>query len=692
MPICQNCSAPLDENSKFCPQCGTPVPSAEPLPQPESVHAPQEEEPVFCPQCGTKNRPDASFCRNCGASLQEVEMVVQPVDLQTVQVPQQEYRKSDFIKSVFSPFAVKGKKLPVKITAGILAAVIVVVAVVAINPFGKKAVPVFYRKDNELNYILPSNKSKPVEFTDNYGSDSALQSLVNLSGDGKRLFYPDKLSGDSFSLYYRNVNGKDEDGEKIDSDVTDYQLLQNDTLLLYKKSADNSLYLNDLKDKTKIDTDVVRYEYSNSKKQIVYTTSDKELYVRGLGAKDEKEKISGSVDEFYISGDFSRVYYVSDGSLYVQEFGKDKKKITSDLGSILSCSNDGKVQYLKKTTKKVNAADYVNDDMESQDASITEPNISDYTTARQDMWGYSYENTDYDRYYADMDRYNQKVSRDNLREALKSDTIELESNTLCYYDGTNSSNISENVCEDVDRNVNPLMTLYTKYEDKNVEKVNLSEADSAAAVEDAVRSSHAASSEYYLAVGGKETQLKQDKAADFCFYNTSLYYIDNLSSDNTGTLMKIDIKDNTVGSPQKIDDDVAGNTYIYDVGDNKIAYCKDVSNQSYELYQNKEKIASDVYGFYYNKDDKSFYLVTDYSKNDGMGTLSRWANGKSEKVADSIRDFQVLSNQNVAYISDYSGSTGTLLLKSGSKEPQKLDEDVTGLIFSDFYNEVSNNG
>ncbi len=47
--VCSNCGNSMPAGSKFCPECGTKVPSAR-----------------FCSECGTKLTPTAKFCPECG--------------------------------------------------------------------------------------------------------------------------------------------------------------------------------------------------------------------------------------------------------------------------------------------------------------------------------------------------------------------------------------------------------------------------------------------------------------------------------------------------------------------------------------------------------------------------------------------------------------------------------------------------
>jgi predicted amidophosphoribosyltransferase len=49
---CPNCQKPLQEDAKFCPNCGTAI-----------------SKNLHCPSCGKKADPGWAFCPGCGASL-----------------------------------------------------------------------------------------------------------------------------------------------------------------------------------------------------------------------------------------------------------------------------------------------------------------------------------------------------------------------------------------------------------------------------------------------------------------------------------------------------------------------------------------------------------------------------------------------------------------------------------------------
>lgn len=64
--ICKNCGKEISDQSKFCPQCGTPVK------QPENILKSQNEQisPV-CAGCGQPLKPGSKFCFKCGLKVGE---------------------------------------------------------------------------------------------------------------------------------------------------------------------------------------------------------------------------------------------------------------------------------------------------------------------------------------------------------------------------------------------------------------------------------------------------------------------------------------------------------------------------------------------------------------------------------------------------------------------------------------------
>lgn len=59
---CPNCSIKLPEGTKFCMECGAKVETA-PEPKPKIETAPKE---VICPKCREKYPANTKFCTKCG--------------------------------------------------------------------------------------------------------------------------------------------------------------------------------------------------------------------------------------------------------------------------------------------------------------------------------------------------------------------------------------------------------------------------------------------------------------------------------------------------------------------------------------------------------------------------------------------------------------------------------------------------
>ncbi|MCJ7630908.1 SPFH domain-containing protein [Candidatus Bathyarchaeota archaeon] len=62
--VCPNCKAHVPADSKFCPNCGTPLTS------PKTPQSPQPPLTKTCPKCGQNVSAAASFCPECGQKLQ----------------------------------------------------------------------------------------------------------------------------------------------------------------------------------------------------------------------------------------------------------------------------------------------------------------------------------------------------------------------------------------------------------------------------------------------------------------------------------------------------------------------------------------------------------------------------------------------------------------------------------------------
>ncbi len=67
--LCIHCGAPCDENSDYCPGCGTNLARERARYKPISKSSNIQSETKFCSNCGNPKEKNDSFCSRCGNKL-----------------------------------------------------------------------------------------------------------------------------------------------------------------------------------------------------------------------------------------------------------------------------------------------------------------------------------------------------------------------------------------------------------------------------------------------------------------------------------------------------------------------------------------------------------------------------------------------------------------------------------------------
>lgn len=706
MTTCPNCNKEIADGTKFCEDCGTQIP-----------------ETVFCPTCEKQTAAGADFCEECAAAMN------QPAAEQPEQTPK------------------KTKKFPKKALLftgiGIIAVAVLVFIISAIS--GEKKMPknnyALYVKDQEIYFSDLKKSHEPLEVTSKlFDSNIDNESIVGeaydllhevvLSDDGKYLFFPDKINDDEngFNLYFRDVTKPKKDAIKIASDVRGYIVNDSATLVTYM-NTDSDLYQYNIKkdDKEKIAGNVSELRISEDAKTVIYINDDSNLYLKKTGkdkekltgdvsnieaasknldviyyTKDEtlyrqegtKDKVKVASDVSYVEAyeeDTDTIYFVKEETLYKKQGNKDNVKIASDVSSVLHIYDSGELYYTKYDKEEISCMDYVIDDKKSQDDNMTEPDYPDY----YDYYSYSDYSIDWDAYDKALDEYwdayyeySDKEDRDELREELKSEKMEIYTYSLCYYDGKKETVITDAFNEDSyeywdDCAIDAPVIAYSTIKKEDADKIKLSEIDSIYDVEwmieDALDSSSA--SGYYVAVKGKATELKTKSEVPYISVNssgTTVYYLDDVDEDDAhGDLYTVSVSGSKVGKAKLYDKDVYC-YYNWFVNEDDLMYFKDVDAWVGELYINKNKVSSDVetdsvtFG-YFDTDDVYYYTDVD----DEEGTLNVYNGKKSKEVSEDVYDFTVTPDGRVLYLVDYNTEKhkGELYEWNGRKS-RKIDEDV----------------
>ena len=682
-----------------------------------------------CPQCNKVFNDDTKFCDACGSLV--VEEAAAPVSETVQETPAPE--KKDAPKKT-------GLILGVAIAAAVIVLLILLFSGIGSLFSGKGGVDgALYLKDNEIVFSDYSKKGTFELTSDLYADEDAEGSYyvyqTVFSKDGKKVFYPDKITATedgyaaSYSLYCRNVNKPKKEAVKVDSNVESYTINEKGTKVIYTKGDDSDLYISDLKDKEKIDSDVRNFYVSDDFKTVIYVTyEDGESNVYIWNGKD-KEKIAGEISDLCkVDDDFKTIYYTKEDSLYMHKISGDKEKIASDVCNVVKIYDSGEVYYTEEVVDSFKASDYVDDDMKAADAELKEPEYpeypdwdpperpdyvwrSDYDSDEEydkayeqyekdceayeevyDLYEDEYEKLEeeyydlVDEYYDASEAYNEKESRDDLRESLKEESIERTTYTLCYFDGKAKKTVLEGLSSSYcyDYADEKAVALFDVYASSDVEKVKLSEIDYAYEVSDMVQEAMYEATEKYIVIADKATVIKAEAPsyATMLDDGSAVYFLDNVNEEGEGDLYKVAISKNKAADPKKIDSDVSDCRY-FTTENNKLVYFKDVNEEetSGEMYIDGDKIASDVYPYRCSYIDDTIYYYTDWDAEDGCGTLNQY-NGKEKKISDDVYDFGFDGNGNLLYLYDCSSKSGKgTLFRYNGKKAKQVDEDVTDILY-----------
>lgn len=647
---CTKCNAQIPDDSTFCPECGGKVEVVWTAPS-----APAAK--VFCPNCGASMAAGDSFCENCGAKVEPAAPQAAP------KAPKAPGKKLNLNKKTMT--------IGIAAIAVILIAVIVISIIASANAVNNYAL---YIKDGEIFYTdMP--KGEPMEITSKLvdsGSDSNytlsemryyLSNRVTLSKDGKKLFFPDKASVNSygylneFTLYYRDVTKKNGEATKIDSGMTSYLVNEKGSLVIYKK--DGNLYEHNLKEKTKIASDVSSYRISENGKTVLYLViEDNEeagnLYLRKSG-KDAEKVASDVTSIVYFSDNGKDFMYMKDDSLYSQSGTKDAVKVDGDVTDTFYVYEDGSFYYTKVEDAEIKCWDVISDDMQNDDGQY-----------------------------------------DELREALKETTISNPVQALCYYDGKNTTTITESY-----------LTLHDYATEKPVIIYGALDGD----LPDVKLSAYVDYAGSYYADSWSVEHLLEQEAADSLVTNLAsedktsaidlediyniyinfdgdkayaLTEIDNEGEDPdyTVTLHEITISGSKVKKVDQLDEDVYAYS-CYFAHNDAFIYFKDVKDGEGELYMNGTKVDDDVYdgSISYDENTKSLYYFVDWNEEKDLGTLKQFKGKKATSIKDDVHDFSITPEGEVLFLYDYDTDSykGELWLLNG-KKTTKLDDDVVAII------------
>ena len=647
----------------------------------------------FCPNCGAVNGMNDLFCQQCGMFFGNPADKVGPEPV---------------------PGKVRKGKNVWKIAA-------VAVAAVAVIGLGIVAVPrilgglsakdkdldfVMYLKDNELT-MARKNKYEPLvvgdRVLDDWDGSTSGYSYINIqySSDHQYVFYPQKIDDDGYDLYRKKLGNKKAEEVKIDSGIVRYEVIDNDRLAYVKDDTDRKLYLYHNGDTDKLASDVWDLRVSADGKYIMWLDGDDRLYVQDTSLKSDKLKLESDVSGIVaVSDDFNKIVYGKDDKLYVMRGMDEKEKIASDVFEAYVYDIDGslKIYYLKEGNEAdISYYDLIEDDCLSQDQQMAEPRIEDYqrVTYKDSFWGMQESIEVSDSYYEELEKYQQKQTRDYLRSSLENDSLlMLECDIYYYEDSKGDSDKVMTALMQQEKNAygsaatnTALMWIYNVDREK-IEGPSLSKL---------------ANIDYYE-IQQKVAGALEEGRQLLCIENGEIHEIEGFEADDDYLGTNLDIwanEDKQILYIEDYDfDDDGDRLYSYNYGRKDaslelitdellevVSYATDeicYINTDEELYYGDIMIAEDCVGPSRVCENGAILYLTDMDKDMKEGTLHLYRNGRDTEIADDVAPiggYGMFDSDKVFFLTDYNFKKyrGDLNVYDG-KDVKKIDTDVTRII------------
>lgn len=571
---------------------------------------------------------------------------------------------------------------------GIIAAATVAILVcifIGLVTRGSSKDTLIYLKDNEL--VCYTKKDNIVlcdavyEDSDEiYGPyDEYNANYVNVTKDGKYVFYPQNLSWENFDLYYKEVNGAKAAGNKVASDVSHYMLLQNNKVV-YLENLDNELYITDLKNKEMIASGVgqaSQYLVSDDEKYVLWVSfDDYKLYMRDLTLENDKIEIDSDICSInslvYTSDDFRKIVYIKDEELYCVMNFEEKEKVGSHVTDVQIVQSDSETEiYYMADKEDVVLSEFIEDDYAFQDANMQEPDIADYQSlgAVSESDGTSEKVVTDDAYFIEKNKYNEKVKRDFIREYMDKQ-VAAETYTLYRY--IVGEKTAEEYATGMIWNCYPSDTLepvlvYSELIPENVKKTKISEIMDLKGYnekkDEVWKNTIDGAIKTYMVYNGEKVELDIDLSKyTFDFFlcaidkkNKECYFqvLENCEDYNRylfkTSYRKMDGKMELICDRFRAIEAVSDEGVYYSVQSGE-EYASNLS-----LYLNGQVVDADVrsYSGKLVGNGKKIVYMTDWDEKEQKGTL-RFATGTdSIWIADDVSYFASDDDGNIAFLEDY---------------------------------------
>lgn len=464
------------------------------------------------------------------------------------------------------------KKLNKKLIIGGIAAVAVIALVIVLISLlgGKPKNYGVYVKDGEITMFV-QGMDEPVELSSRLWKDAdnrylnsytySLRNLVAVRDNGSLVIYPDKYHpGEGATLYMCNPNKPKDDPEKIDSGITFMNLTEDGKTLLYLKGAKGTLHLyNVAKEEELIKLkNVVTYVVNDDMSKLCYKTDDGDIYL--WTAETEEVKVAKDASAFRYFPDTDMLFVLTqDGELLRKTAElEEAEQIAEDVSRITAAYSTGEVYFVRDSEVEYTLLDYLDDDMATDDAAMTQPKKPSYPSAPKKPYYWNYDVyadyeadlAEYNELYAKyqeeynklkaeydeaVDAYNAKQMRDEIRGYLDR-TVTYYEYALSYFNGTEEVLLSDCVTsQNVESSATDVaVVVYSAYVPRTVEKPKMSEFTSedywsaADKVYNSLLSAHQGETQLCVALGAESTVVEHKDASHVTVSGdgTAVFFLD----------------------------------------------------------------------------------------------------------------------------------------------------------------------
>lgn len=617
------------------------------------------------------------------------------------------------------------KKHGKKVLAGWTAVLLVLVAAGAavwflwLGPVQKTPVDtVLYEEDGALYCALPASGNRVRLAERAAGVQTAF-------ADEGGLVY----TAENGVLTVRNLRNGAEENEpavQLDNGVEELYGVCGRNLLLYRTQA-GALCLHDGQTRVELGQNIKKVLLSPGRDAALYQDEAGMVYCISLSMSAVAQPLS-TVDDFSGSitsaQQFGTIWFVQDGQAYVQQPGGEKRPVQLPAGQAEDVfAVAGTVYLVGSETSSVPAGQLVTDDMAVADAALKEPAYPEekeedkpkYPSIR-DYWDSDF-NLDTDRYYADVEAYEKKLSqyeaerkrlleeyekdraawsrklaRDALRAELKEKQIPWTVKSLYCLDGDTAVLISKNYLDcynfSANRNTADVLDakspalLYSVFSDERTEKLQLSEILSISTVQDQIMAKTTIGA-FRLAVGKDSFEVHStQKGGGFEGIYLSvkekiLYYrLD-------GGLYRLCFT-SSGGTPEKLADSVKE----YSVGTDEMQCFYTVEDVSgYSLFCDGEKLLEGVSpdSIHFTADGKTLLCLKDVNERSGLGVLYSISEESAPVlISDRVAAAAGRDGAFISYLYDYSPTAGygeLRLYTGGENAPASFSVRASRLVY-----------